>query len=78
MDSNQVDEVVELLTAIRDEIVGLRSDFMEFTSHNVYNMKNVSADVGDHITGSSEGVGGTTLDELKHAIEAIEAAVTAQ
>ena len=75
MDNSQADQMIELLTNIRDEVVGLRSDFMEFTGYNVDRMSKVVDDLGDRIAGGSEGIGGGTLDEVRAAIEALETVI---
>ena len=75
MDSSQADLMIELLTNIRDEVIGLRSDFMEFTGHNVHRMSVAVDDLGDRIAGGMGGIGGGTLDEVRAAIEALETTI---
>lgn len=75
MNDAQGDRIIDLLEMIVEELRGLRSDFLEFTDHNVYKMSVAIDDIGDRIAGGVAGVGGATLDDVKSAIEAVESAI---
>lgn len=69
MTPEQTTEMISLLSDILDELKGLRTDFLEFTGHNVYNMSTVIDDIGDRICGGTGGVGGASLGEIVSAID---------
>ena len=62
--------IVDVLEQILDEIRGLRSDFMEFTSYNVHNIESVVTDLTGPL-GYNLGDLNDRLSEITVAIASI-------
>ncbi len=75
MNSDQAEVMISNLVDILDELRGLRSDFLEFTGHNVYKMSEAVDQIGDRICGGSNGIGGADLNEISTAIASVEATI---
>ncbi len=69
MTEDQATEMISVLSEILYELKGLKTDFLEFTGYNVYNMSTAINDIGDRICGNVNGIGGATLAEVVTAID---------
>ena len=75
MTDDQGDEIIRLLRDLVEEISNMRTEFLEFSSHNVYNIKALRDDltgpVGYHLGDLHEIMGEVVL-----GLAAVESAIT--
>jgi len=73
-------QIVAVLEQILAEIVGLRSDFTEFTNYNVYNMKTTTEDLTKALEDLTKAVTGPTgyhLEDIFNKLGSIESVLDA-
>ena len=74
MNDNQADQIIDLLGDILVELQGIRTDFNEFTSHNIFKLR----EVVERLTGPSgyhmEDLN-SRLNEVVSGLSSVESAI---
>jgi archaellum component FlaC len=84
-----IDDTNHLLSDLLSEVSGLRADLVGMTSkiqiYDIDDIHDLLTDVRDKleeltdaVTGSAGGIGGTSLEEVRSAVESLEATIKAK
>jgi methyl-accepting chemotaxis protein len=71
-----LDRIADLLEILIPEVQELKSQFNEFTGHNMMDMATAVQELGDRIAGGSYGMGGTGLQDINSSIKELGDQIT--